>query len=689
MNNTLDFPDIEVGFELEMGEVYEVSGEPVSINTFNDAFSSLENKWSEQSKANSLYSFKIAEYDRNSQNLEANFDFRIGVAQANGVAKHFRYPVNAAYPYDTERMRIMFVKPRIMFEDESNKGIVTHFRVYEKEIEGNVNFRELWLEVKTASGYEVADAYVNVGVKGGNFDKIKFEQKEYSPYQSQSGYDSLTVFSMDWANKTSVPNIDSRAVAEGASADGIGNRAEGRGSDVGGINNTTKGEASFVRGWGTQENGKCNMVGGCEHTVNSRAALVGGEKNTNTGNHTVQGGISNVNNGVDSVQGGNGNHNDGYSTVQVGQALKNYAGNAAQFGHTNENHSMHTLQAGYKNTIPEGFDYASTIGTQLKASRRLQAVRGIYNKEDDRAIAVWGNGTSDNARKNAATIAASGTPEIDTDLVTLKYLLDKFVGKFTAGSGNTNTGADSIVVGNGNTNNSANSAVFGLKNTNKAALSLLSGTGNTNNGSNTVMVGHTNTNDGQHTFIHGYENHNDLIDGSRFDYVDMHGTRLKASRRGQMIRGQWNNVDNRAAAIWGNGTSENNRKNAFTISASGTPELATDGITLGYLLNTFKEKIKNEIVFDIGITIDVGGDYTSYFDKPLENGGRYVLGDAYFTAALVSHTGTPYYAPPANLAVYASDGTRGEVCHEGSNWCVLWDNEPSAGATLTIRAHNT
>lgn len=675
------------GSEILFSPLVNVTHGANSSNLHCSQFVLGDGAWQSESQSNALYHFKVCKYVLGAH-VNADLSFRIGVAQGNGEAIHFRYPVNMSYPYDTGRMRIMFVKPRIIFEDEANKNSITYFRLYEKQIADSSSERELWMEIKTASGYQVTEAFLNMVVGGGEFANIALAQEEYEPYVSQSGYDSLTVISSDWANKTSVPNIDSRAVTEGASADGIGNRAEGRGSDVGGINNTTKGEASFVRGWGTQENGKCNVVGGCEHTINSRAALVGGEKNTNTGNHTVQGGISNVNNGVDSVQGGNGNHNDGYSTVQVGQALKNYAGNAAQFGHTNENHSMHTLQTGYKNTIPEGCDYASTIGTQLKASRRLQAVRGIYNKEDDRAIAVWGNGTSDTARKNAATIAASGAPEIDTDLVTLKHFNDKFTGKFTAGTGNTNTGTDAIVVGNGNTNNSANSAVFGLKNTNKAALSLLSGTGNTNNGSNTVMVGHTNTNDGQHTFIHGYENHNDLIDGSRFDYVDMHGTRLKASRRGQMLRGQWNKVDNRAAAIWGNGTEEKDRRNALTVAASGTPEIDTDAVTLGYLLNTFKEKIKNEIVFEIGITIDVGGDYTSHFDKPLENGGRYVLGDAYFTAALVSHTGIPYYAPPANLVVYASDGTRGEVCHDGSNWGVLWDKEPSSGATLTLRANS-
>ena len=169
-------------------------------------------------------------------------------------------------------------------------------------------------------------------------------------------------------------------------------------------------------------------------------------------------------------------------------------------------------------------------------------------------------------------------------------------GATVGGTGNRNDAQDSCVEGNGNTNTEKGkySAVFGLGNTNKAPYSLISGTKNTNGetASNSVMLGHTQTNDGQHSFLHGYENHNDIINGSRFDYVDMHGTRLKAGRRCQFLRGQWNKVDNRAAAIWGNGTSETDRKNAFTVAASGTPEVDTDGITLGYLdTAAFKQKI--------------------------------------------------------------------------------------------------
>lgn len=166
-------------------------------------------------------------------------------------------------------------------------------------------------------------------------------------------------------------------------------------------------------------------------------------------------------------------------------------------------------------------------------------------------------------------------------------------GDFGLIAGRENVGAYGNIVGGGwNTSTGLHSVLVGKYLTNTGNYSILTGLQNKNSGLNVAMFGHTNTNSGEHVFIHGYENHNDGTGDKRCDYVDMHGTRLNATRRLQMLRGQWNIDDERALAIWANGTSDTNRKNVFTIAANGTPEVATDGVNLGYLdTAAFKQKI--------------------------------------------------------------------------------------------------
>ena len=385
--------------------------------------------WDGDSTGNHSYHFKLFDYP---ERAEADVETRLTIGARLDLGGnnyydgtfYYRYAFNLSKPYkhsdeDTNAARITLKPQRVMFENEAYKSLVEYFRVYEKPGDGAKN--ELWVEIKTSltadSGYATVKGFdMSVLPKFGEFENVAIEQKGYEPFKAMGGYDSLTVYSADWANKTSNLNLSSRATAPYATASGNDSRAEGEAGDVGGVENVGKGKADFVRG----------------------------EKNQNEG-------------------------------------------------------------------------------------------------------------------------AAS--------LVT--------------GTSNKNEGANSVVAGTGNTNKSANSVVVGSVNLNNSAHSFLSGTKNLNAGSNAVMVGHTNTNSGDHAFIHGYENHNDGTGKGRCDYVDMHGTQLSASRRLQMLRGQWNENDARAIAIFANGTSSE-RKNVFTIAADGTPTKDTDGVTKGYLHDTFQ-----------------------------------------------------------------------------------------------------
>lgn len=373
MENNLQFAPEMDSFELEMEQVTEISGEVVSINIFNSSFDVSENPWDDKSVNNGLFAFKVGKYSRTSKHLNANYDFRIGVAQNGGVAKHFRYPVNVAYPYDTDRMRIMFVKPRIIFEDEANKSIVTHFRLYEKAVVGNETERELWVEIKTASGYQVADAFLNVSVDGGEFSEIALEQKEYTTFSAQSGFDSLTVYSMDWGNKNAVLSLDSRATAEGATVGGTGNRVDGVDADGGGTGNTVNGTASIVRGTTNNEQGYYNAVFGNKHEflgTTAQSNIVGGGANKiqDKATYNIVGGNGNTVGGSSNVVGGGG----GNSTVTGGYDLSvGYAQYVTGEGSGNIGH--------YNRIIHK---QAQTFGRWLATGRNYQTRVGVGAERD-------------------------------------------------------------------------------------------------------------------------------------------------------------------------------------------------------------------------------------------------------------------------------------------------------------------
>lgn len=63
----------------------------------------------------------------------------------------------------------------------------------------------------------------------------------------------------------------------------------------------------------------------------------------------------------------------------------------------------------------------------------------------------------------------------------------------------------------------------------------------------------------------------------------------------------------------------------------------------------------------------------------LEIGKAYYANSAYFVAEVSG--GDDYPAPPYDMVI-ETDGNRGTVCHDGSSWCVIWENAPSADRTV-------
>ncbi len=453
-------------------------------------------EWDAQSVSKNTYAVKAFSFDP--KDKQTNVDFEVRVGTKDGV--FFRYPCNLQRPFGSAS-RIIFRTPRIIFEDEEKKNVVTYFRAYEKGFdpiyesagemtagatyyigaskaqfiaqyyesiacvappsgliyyddegvlhtivhdeheqtwsayaedegapdlsvytmvsEGNPDEREIWFEIKTASSASMPVEYhFNLQSKSGTVTDVELVQKAYEPYVYNAKYDSLTINSADWANKTSNLNISSRAAAPYASASGNDSRADGEAGDVGGIGNTGSGRADFVRGEGNTNTGD--------------NAIQGGKGNTNRAKNVIQGGESNVNDtgGSNSVQGGSGNYNNGPHTTQIAIKSRNDGGSdVVQLGHTMINRGDHVFQHGWEcyneftnpNGTKDGYNYVDMLGSHLIAARVHQMLRGIYNLEDARALFVFGNGTSESNRKNAYTLAASGTPEMATDLVNLGF----------------------------------------------------------------------------------------------------------------------------------------------------------------------------------------------------------------------------------------------------------------------------
>ncbi len=392
--------------------------------------------WDAESASNNVYAVKAFAFD--AADKQTNVDFEVRVGTKDGV--FFRYPCNLQRPFGNSS-RIVFRVPRIIFEDESKKNVITYFRVYEKGIENSTE-REVWFEIKTTSSDSMPVEYhFNLQAKSGTITDVELVQKDYEPYVAKSGYDSLTINSADWANKTSNLNISSRAAAPYASASGNDSRAEGEAGDVGGIGNTGKGKASIVRGEANTERGLYNAVFGNKHEFlgtaqTAQSNIVGGSSNKIKENaiYDIVGGNANTVAGSSSVVGG------GKSTVTGGYDLSvGYDAYVTGEGSGNIGH--------YNRIIHK---QAQTFGRYLATGRNYQARFGVGAERDSdgdgkdkTSMLVVSNG-AENGSKGVDIFAVSNAYSGDAengyyakankpnDAITLGYLTEVFKAQLKA-----------------------------------------------------------------------------------------------------------------------------------------------------------------------------------------------------------------------------------------------------------------
>jgi hypothetical protein len=210
---------------------------------------------------------------------------------------------------------------------------------------------------------------------------------------------------------------------------------------------------------------------------------------------------------------------------------------------------------------------------------------------------------------------------------------------FAAGRGNTTSGNAGATFGQSNINGGNQAIVAGSTNTNTATNSAVIGGENKNAGAQSLVIGYRCTNGGA-----PYDRTNDTTEYASYAYVDMSGNRLVAGRQFQTVRGQWNAVDDKALAVWGNGD-KTTPKNVFTIGESGTrSDTKTDGVTVAYLESALagytpsaQDKFTagascnntgtNAIV--VGKSITNSGAQSAVFGHTNTNSGSYVTMNGY------------------------------------------------------------
>ena len=149
----------------------------------------------------------------------------------------------------------------------------------------------------------------------------------------------------------------------------------------------------------------------------------------------------------------------------------------------------------------------------------------------------------------------------------------------------------SVVWGNGVVNLNDNSAVFGVDNFNSAANSLVAGQNNYNTSPYSMIIGYGNTSSGSTNHIEGQNNqalnnynhvegYNNISSGGNGAHVEGQGCNARGGS--QHVQGKYNTEDWNGdyANIIGNGTADNARSNAQTVTWTGIEWLATD-VTCG------------------------------------------------------------------------------------------------------------
>ena len=201
------------------------------------------------------------------------------------------------------------------------------------------------------------------------------------------------------------------ATATGANTFAFGNLAEATGDTA----------ASFGRR--SKSTGITSFVSGTDSEASNHASVAMGNNNTSSGNSSIALGSNNTASNFASVAAGQKSEATGGTSIALGHTAKaeGYASVATGFKTTASGKHSHAQN---NNTIASG-ENSSASGYGTIASAKNQFVVGKYNKEDEDALFIIGNGSSSTKRGNALLVKNDGV--LEAGIISSQYTYSTFI----------------------------------------------------------------------------------------------------------------------------------------------------------------------------------------------------------------------------------------------------------------------
>ena len=242
------------------------------------------------------------------------------------------------------------------------------------------------------------------------------------------------------ANSISMGRREDTTVGAGSVAIGSDNEASGLYSHAEGYWSTASGEASHAEGEYNTASERCSHAEGNTTEASGEASHAEGFEATASGDYSHAEGEATTASGISS-------HAEGGSTTASEYCSHAEGGSTTASGYYSHAEGCRTEASEYYSHAEGYVTTASGEGSHAEgyltiASSEYQHVQGKCNIEDsaNTYAHIVGNGTSSSARSNAHTldwdgnawykgnVTVDGTPTADNDLVTKKYVDDKFAG---------------------------------------------------------------------------------------------------------------------------------------------------------------------------------------------------------------------------------------------------------------------
>ena len=170
-------------------------------------------------------------------------------------------------------------------------------------------------------------------------------------------------------------------------------------------------------------------------------------------------------------------------------------------------------------------------------------------------------------------------------------------GQYSDIGGRDNEGGYCAHIGGRENKGGSYDLIGGYKNNSDGGANVIGGVGNLNDGDNNIMGGRDNTNHGKNNVIGGAEN---LIKKGHH-FIGMFGKGHISSALYQLFGGAWSKATTNTLFAIGNGSSDEERSNAFEVLKDGRAVLGAEPTSDMEAVNkSFLEKIINAINFKNG-----------------------------------------------------------------------------------------